>query len=122
MAQNEHRVPIELRRYSDYFRCVCRRSRKNKNLGPRSLQDRYVRVQMLICDIVRDIDPDHTGDVTEPVFQPLDYFLIDLIVLPKSYNPASGVGRLYVVGVDTPSSRNEGCQPIVHGNNDGSLR
>jgi len=29
---------------------------------------------MLICDIVRDIDPDHTGDVTEPVFQPLNYF------------------------------------------------
>src|SRR5258705_5092399 len=57
---------------------------------------------MLICDIVRDIDPDHTGDVTEPVFQPLDYFSIDLIVLPKSYNPASGVGRLYVVGVDAP--------------------
>src|ERR1700726_5277695 len=57
---------------------------------------------MLICDIVRDIDPDHADDVTEPVFQPLDYFSTDLIVLPKSYNPASGVGRLYVVGVDAP--------------------
>src|ERR1700730_10066002 len=57
---------------------------------------------MLICDIVCDIHPDHTGDVTEPVFQPLDYFSTDLIVLPKGYNPASGVGRLYVVGVDAP--------------------
>src|ERR1700746_3042440 len=57
---------------------------------------------MLICEIVRDIDPYHTGDVTEPVFQPPDYFSTDLIVLPKSYNPASGVGRLYVVGVDAP--------------------
>src|ERR1700693_6079342 len=57
---------------------------------------------MLICDIVRDIDPDHTGDVTEPVFQSLEYFSTDLIVLPKGYNPASGVERLYVVGVDAP--------------------
>src|ERR1700724_1407935 len=57
---------------------------------------------MLICDIVRDIDLDHTGDVIEPVFQPLEYFSTDLIVLPKSYNPASGVERLYVVGVDAP--------------------
>src|ERR1700722_14473166 len=57
---------------------------------------------MLICDIGRDIDPDHTRDVTEPVFQPHDYFSTDLIVLPKSYNPACGVGRLYVVGADAP--------------------
>src|SRR5260370_25615010 len=57
---------------------------------------------MLICDIVRDIDSDHAGDATEPVFQPPDYFSTDLIVLPKGCNPASGVGRLYVVGVDAP--------------------
>src|SRR5579863_6290922 len=57
---------------------------------------------MLICDIVRDIDPDHTGDITEPVFQPLEYFSTDLIVLPKSRNLASGVGRLDVVGVGAP--------------------
>src|ERR1700688_1377327 len=57
---------------------------------------------MFICDIERNIHPDHTGDVTEPVFQPLDYFSTDLIVLPKSHNPFSGVGRLYVVGVDAP--------------------
>src|ERR1700730_4830067 len=61
-----------------------------------------MRVQMLICHIVRDIDPDHTGDVTEPVFQSPDYFSTELIVLPKSHNPASWVGRLYVVGVDAP--------------------
>src|SRR5258705_2723942 len=57
------------------------------------------RTALLVSVIVRDIDPDHPGDATEPVFQPLDYFSTDLIVLPKGYNPASGVGRLYVVGV-----------------------
>src|ERR1700737_1904431 len=57
---------------------------------------------MLICAIVRDIDPDHSGDVTEPVFHPLYYFSTDLIVLPKGFDPSSGVGRLYVVGVDAP--------------------
>src|SRR6516165_419457 len=102
MAQNEHRVPIELRHYSDDFRCVCRRSCKYKNLGSRLLQDRNVRVQVLICHIERDIDPDHTCELTEPVLQTLDYLSTHLIVLPKSCNRPSGVRRLYVVGVDTP--------------------
>src|ERR1700692_1525313 len=57
---------------------------------------------MFICDIVRDIDPEHTGAATEPVFQPPEYFSTYLIILPKSYNPAPGVECLYVVGVDAP--------------------
>src|SRR3981189_2443895 len=93
-------MPIEIRRFSDYFRRVGRHACKYKNLGSRSLQDRYVRVQMLICDIVRDIDPDHPCDVTEPVFHPLEQLSTEIIVLPKSYNPFSGEERLYVVGGD----------------------
>ena len=57
---------------------------------------------MLIRDIVGDIDPDHPRDVTEPVFQSLEQFPTEMIVLPKSYNPFSGVKRLYVAGVDAP--------------------
>src|SRR5688572_16517459 len=100
MVQDEHRMPIEIRRYPDDFRCVFRHPCKYKNFGARSLQDRYVRVQMLICDIVGDVDPDHPGDITEPVFQPLEQFSTEMIVLPKSDDPFSGVERLYVVGVD----------------------
>ena len=53
-----------------------------------------MRVQMLICSIVCDVDPDHPGDVAEPVFQALEKFSTEMIVLPKSYNPFSGVERL----------------------------
>src|SRR5215207_4489026 len=100
MVQDKHRVPIEIRRYSGNLRCVFRHPCKYENFGSGSLQDRYVRVQMLIRDIVGDVDPDHPGDVTEPVFQSLEQFSAEMIVLPKSYDPFSGVKRLDVVGVD----------------------
>src|SRR5438105_5994465 len=108
MVQYEHRMPIEVRGYSDDFRRVCSHPCKHKNFRSRSLQDRYVRVEMLICDIVGDVDPDHPGDVTEPVFQPLEQFSTEMIVLPKSYDPFSGVEGLYVVGVDAPLFPNGG--------------
>src|SRR6267143_4909512 len=63
---------------------------------------------LLICDLVRDIDPDHPCDVTEPVFQPLEQFSTEMIVLPKSYDPFSGVERMDVVGVDAPLFANGG--------------
>ena len=63
---------------------------------------------MLVCDIVGDVDPDHPGDVTEPVFQPLEQFSTEMIVLPKSYDPFSGVERVDVVGVDASLFANGG--------------
>ena len=56
-----------------------------------------MRVQMLICGIVGDIDPDHPGDVAEPVLQPPEQFPTEMIVLPKRHDLFSGVERLYVV-------------------------
>ena len=55
---------------------------------------------MLIRGVVGDVNSDHAGDISQPVFQPLEYFPADLIVLPKSYDSSSGIGRLYVVGVN----------------------
>ena len=65
-------------------------------------------VQMLICDIVGDVDPDHPGDVAEPVLQPLEQFSTEMIVLPKRHDPFSGLERLDVVGVDAPLFANGG--------------
>src|SRR5258708_162933 len=67
---------------------------------------------MLIFGFVPDIDPHHPRDVTEPVFHPLEYFSTEIIVLHKSYNPFSGVERLYVVGIDPPLLPN--CRVPAH--------
>jgi hypothetical protein len=45
---------------------------------------------MLICGIEGDVDPDHPGDVTEPVFHSLEQLSTEMIVLPKSYDPLPG--------------------------------
>src|SRR5687768_12594590 len=63
---------------------------------------------MLIRNIVGDVDPDHPGDVTEPVLQPLEQLSTEMIVLPKGYDLFSGIERLNVVGVDPPLFPNGG--------------
>src|SRR3954454_14038740 len=93
-------MPVEIRRRAYDFRCVVRHAGKYENLGARSLQDRYMRVQMLIANVVGDIDPDHPGDVTEPVLQSLEKLPAEVIVLPKCNDLFPGIERLDVVGVD----------------------
>ena len=67
-----------------------------------------MRVEMLVGGIVGDVGLDHPGDVAEPVFQPLEQFAAELIVLPKRYDPFSGVERLDVIGVDASLFPNGG--------------
>src|SRR6267378_2421346 len=101
-------MPVEICRYPDDLRCDGGHPGQYKNSGARSLQYRYVRVQMLVCGVVRDVEPDHPGDVAEPVFHPLEQFSTEMIVLPKSHDPLSGVEGLDVVGVDAPLFANGG--------------
>ena len=64
--------------------------------------------QIVVCGIVRDVDPDHPGDVTETVLQSPEQFAAEMIVLPKRNDSFSGVERLDVVGVDPPLFPNRG--------------
>src|SRR6185437_686621 len=79
----------------------------------RLLQDRYMRIEMRIRNIVGDVDPNHPGEIAQSFLQALEQVAPELIVFPKNNDLAVGIERLNVVRVDT-SLRAERWLPAHH--------
>src|SRR5690349_15019353 len=93
-------MPIETCRYSDHLGGVGRHPCKNKYLSARSLEDRYVCIEILIRNFVRNIDNNHPGEIAESFLQSSEQISPELIVLPESHDLASRIEGLNIIGID----------------------